>query len=157
MVKEPNAPDREAAFAASRSERDRTLQAVHSLESALGKAAGGEDWLAEVESSLRALQRAMSDEQHELNRPDALLAMIGSEHPRRFGSRIRSLREQYDDIIRQLASLRRQLDEPGETIGAVDLRHRAGAIIQALRSCRARQTDLVFEALELDLGARRHE
>lgn len=145
------------AFAASRAERDRTLHAIHSLETALGKAAGGDDWLGEVESGLQELERAMSDEQHELNRPDALLAMISSGHPRRFGSRVRSLREQYDDIIRQVASLRRQLDEPVATLGHAELRHRAGGIIQALHNCRARQTDLVFEALRLDLGARRHE
>lgn len=144
---------REKAFAASRLDRDRTLRAVRSLENSLEMAAGGGYWIDQVAADLGALEAVMTEEQRELNRPDALLAMIAAEHPRRFGSRIRSLQEQYDDIIRQVASLRSQLDEPAEGgSDAADLRHRAGWIIGALRHCRARQTDLVYEALRMDLG-----
>lgn len=143
------------AFTASRVERDRTIDAVHEFEKALGRAAGSSEWLGEVKSHLQTLESVMSDEQDELNRPDALLAMISSEHPRRFGSRIRTLREQYNDIIRQVGSLRRQLDESAaEDLDATDLRQRARWIVGAIHSCRARQTDLVYEALRLDLGER---
>jgi hypothetical protein len=97
----------------------------------------------------------MVGEQRELHRPDALLALIASRHPRRFGPRIRSLREQYDDIIRQVASLRRQLENAGEgDLDGEDLRHRAGWIIRALHHCRGRQADLVYDALRLDIGER---
>lgn len=143
------------AFQASRHERDRTIEAVRDLETALGRAAAGSEWLDDVKADLQALESAMSDEQDELNRPDALLAMISSEHPRRFGSRIRTLREQYGDIIRQVESLRRQIDESAEqALDATDLRQRARWIVGAIHNCRARQTDLVYEALRLDLGER---
>lgn len=142
-----------SAFTASRADRDRTLEAIHDLETALARAADGAAWFPDVVTSLDALEAAMDVERHELNRPDALLAMVVAEHPRRFGSRVRNLREQYDDIIRQVSSLRSQLDTGGiSPASAADLRHRAGWIIRALHHCRAQQTDLVYEALELDLG-----
>lgn len=145
--------DRDAAFTASRTDRDRTLQAVHGLEAALARASGGEQWLAEVIADLERLESAMAEEQRELHRPDALLAMIVAEHPRRFRPWVRNLRSQYDDIIRQVASLRDQLEHAGESPpDAADLRQRARWIIGALHNCRARQTDLVYEALTRDLG-----
>ena len=145
----------EQAFATSRLDRDRTLRAVHGLEAALGMAAGGGYWLDQVTADLGALEMAMTEEQQELNRPDALLSLIAAEHPRRFGSRIRNLQEQYDDIIRQVGSLRSQLEDPEAGAADVgDLRYRTSSIVRALHHCRARQTDLVYEALSLDLGER---
>ncbi len=142
-----------AAVAASRSERDSALVAIHELERVLGRASGGRGWLDGVAGKLDELEEAMRTEQHELNRPDALLAMVVAEHPRRFSARVRNLREQYADIIRQVESLRSEIDATDE--GAVevgDIRQRAGWIVRALHHCRARQTDIVYDALVLDLG-----
>lgn len=144
---------RRSAFTTSRADRDRTLEGIRDLETALARAASGATWFPQVVAGLDALEAAMDVERRELNRPDALLAMVAAEHPRRFGSRARNLREQYDDIIRQLASLRSQLEAHAISPAIVsDLRHRAGWIIRALHHCRAQQTDLVYDALELDLG-----
>jgi hypothetical protein len=146
---------RSEAYSSSREDRDRTLAAVRDLEAALARAAGSIDWQAEVVASLVRLEEAMTIEQGELKRPDSLLALIASDHSRLFGSRIRSFKEQYDDIARQTRSLRAQIEGAGEDgITADEVRHRVGWIIAALRHCRARQTDLVFEAVTLDLGAR---
>jgi DNA repair ATPase RecN len=145
----------QAAYAATLGDRDRTLRAVHRLESAMAMAAQGSTWSSEVMKDLRALGVAMAEEQRELDRPDALLAMIAAENPRRFGSRVRNLREQYADITRQLESLRDQLsDEHVTQLDPGDLRQRVGWIIRALHHCRARQTDLVYEAVSMDLGER---
>jgi DNA repair ATPase RecN len=154
-----NARDQEsrqaAAFAASRTDRDRTLRAVHRLETALAMASEGNAWLPEVTADLGALQASMAAERSEFDRADALLALIAEGHPRRFRSRVRNLREQYDDLLRQVGSLRDQLAHDHEAASdAGDLRHRIGWIIQALHHCRAQQTDLVYEALSLDLGER---
>lgn len=155
MTNDAEATVHQTAFAASRFDRDRTLQAMRHFETALAMAAEGEAWLTEVGTDLETLETAMAEEQRELNRPDALLAMIAAEHPRRFSSRVRNLREQYDDIIHQVASLRNQLahgeDSPAD---AGDLRERAGWIIRSLHHCRARQTDLVYQAIAMDLGER---
>jgi hypothetical protein len=153
MSEEGRNSPHETAFAASRSDRDRTLIAIHRLESALAMARGAEGWLERVSTDLGALETALRDEQGESNRPDALLSMIAGESPRRFGSRVRHLREQHDDIIRQVNSLRGQLEREDEYgIDPGDLRHRVSWVIQALHHQRARETDLVYEAVERDLG-----
>lgn len=143
------------AFVTSRGDRDRTLAALLRLESALGMASGTKEWLDEVVADLRSLESAMKAERGELNRPDSLLALIAADAPRRFGPRIRGIREQYDDITRQVGSLLRELvDAGGGIVDPGDLRHRAGSVIRSIHHCRARQTDLVYEALRLDLGER---
>jgi hypothetical protein len=143
------------AFSASREERDRTLDALRNLESALAMASASADWLDEVRADLGSLERAMSGEKDELNRPDSLLPMIAADRPRRFGPRIRGLQEQYEDITRQVGSLLRELQQaPSLDFDATDIRHRAGALIRSIHSYRARQTDLVYEALRVDLGER---
>lgn len=143
------------AFTASREDRDRTLGALHRLESALAMASAPEEWIDEVTADLASLKQAMDDEQGELNRPDSLLSMIAAESPRRFGPRIRGLQEQYEDITRQVGSLLRELQRsPGGDVDPTDVRHRAGSLIRSIHGYRARQTDLVYEALRLDLGAR---
>ncbi len=143
------------AYSTSRQDRDRTLSALRRLESALAMASGTREWLDEVVTDLRSLESAMKSELEELNRPDSLLAMIAADAPRRFGPRIRGIREQYEDITRRVGSLLRELGHSGrESLDPGDIRHRSGSVIHAVHQCRARQTDLVFEALRLDLGER---
>ncbi len=155
MTDGPGTGPEDTAFAASLSERDRTLAAMARLESSLAMAAGAGGWLEAVGTDLNALENALLDEQRESSRPDALLSMIGEENQRWFGSRVRQLREQLDDLIRQVGSIRRQLEDPAEGgPDASDVRQRLGWVIRALRHHRARQTDLVYEAIERDLGAR---
>lgn len=145
----------ENALSAAQFERDRTLEAIHRLETALSTAAESDRWLEDVRADLSSLESAMIEEQRELNRPDALLAMIAEHNPRRFGPRIRSLREQYDDLIRQIASLRTQLK--GSEHAADDVRHRAGGIIRSLHHCRGRQADVVYDSLREDLARERDD
>lgn len=85
--------DQQAAFSSSRADRDRTLDAIHRLETALARAAAEDTWRAEVAADLEAMEAAMAEERRELNRPDALLAMITAAHPRRFGPLVRNLQE----------------------------------------------------------------
>lgn len=153
--RESNRVDHAEAFATSLEDRDRTLVAMRSVEQALARAAGREKWQEQVMAALRDLEAAMRSEHEELKRPDSLLALITGVHPRLFGPRIRSFNEQYDDISRQTASLRTQVETAErDDLDPDHLRHRVGWILNALNHCRARQTDLVFEALTLDLGAR---
>ncbi|HEX2154554.1 MAG TPA: hypothetical protein VHL52_11315 [Acidimicrobiia bacterium] len=155
MNRDPD-PSNGEAFDAALVERDRTLIAVRDVEHALSRAAGVEDWVDHLKSSLESLQEAMSEEQRELNRPGSLLTMISAERPRRLGPRVRGIREQYDDIARQLISFRRELDDWDGSVAEIgDVRHRLAWILRALHNCRSRQADLVFEALGLDLGERR--
>jgi hypothetical protein len=148
--------DEEAAFAASRADRDETLGAIHRLEAAVEMAAPGREseWLEQVVTDLRSLERAVATERDESSRPDSLLSMIARAYPRRFGSRVRQLREQFDDIGVTIASLRGQLESaPEQPVDFGDLRQRLGWLVAAMRHRRIREADLVFEALSLDFGA----
>jgi hypothetical protein len=151
----PTAQD--AAFASSQTDRDVTLQAIHRLEAAAGTAAPGResDWLEQVLADLRALEGAIAKEREESLQPDSLLSMIGRDYPRRFGARVRQLRTQLDDIGRQMASLRSQLEQlRDDDTDFADIRERLGWLVRAIHHRRARETDLVYEAVDLDLGRR---
>lgn len=150
---DPTSFNQDAAFDAAQLERDRTLISARRVEDALSRASGGKQWVAELKSSLDSLRDAMADERHELEQPGSLMAMISSERPRRFGPRVRGIREQYDDILRQLEAFQRELQLWDSSIGDVgDIRHRADWLLRALHNCRNRQADLVFDALRMDLG-----
>ena len=83
--------------------------------------------------------------------------MIARDYPRRFSSRIRQLREQHEDIAQTIASLRTQLQSMREpTIDVVDLRERLRWLADAVRHRWERETDLVYEAIRLDLGRADH-
>lgn len=151
-MNERDSPE-DAAFLVSQSEQDRTLLAIHRVESAVAKASGSEQWMQNVTEELESLDAALRAEEEESSLPDALLSLLAGTNPRRFGVRVRHLRKQLSDLIRQVASLRQELgtDDP-EGVDAGDLRHRIGWILRALHHYRARLTDLVYEAIERDLG-----
>ena len=154
---EARLPTREetAAFDVRRADRDRTQEAVHALEEALGSAAPGRqvDWLNHVRATFGTLAMALSKELADSKRTDSLLSMISRDYPRRFGSRVRQLHEQQDDIYRQVTSLAAQFEDVREdTIDFSDLRLRVDWLMRAIHHRRARETDLVFEAINLDLG-----
>lgn len=155
MTTEPEEPTTQEALSASRADRDRTLRAVHRLESALAMAADSPGWLDEVTADLESLESALVDERSESDRPDSLLSLIAGENPRRFGSRVHHLHHQMDETLRRIVSLRRQLEHPRPTpLTATELRHEIGALTQTIHSQRARQSDLVYDALALNLGER---
>lgn len=141
-----------SAFEASRAERDRTLLAVHRLESTLGAAAGGRDWQARVSRDLAGLGEAVVAEGEEARAPDSLLSLIAAENPRRFGSRVDHLRRRFGDVAAHISGLRKRLEAGGFGPDAEDLRREVNDIIRTIRNHRERESDLVYEALELDLG-----
>lgn len=142
------------AFASSQADRDATLRAVHRLEAAAGTAAPGREaeWLERVLADLSALELSLRGEREESLQPDSLLSMIGRDFARRFGSRVRQLRDQLDDIVQQIASLQNQLAKAGEPTEVTDVRERLSWLVRSIHYRRARETDLVYEAVNLDLG-----
>jgi hypothetical protein len=142
------------AFEASRSDRDRTLESLRALETTLGGAAPGREieWLEQVLDALKSLEEVVTNERSESLRPDSILSMISRDYPRRFGSRVRQLRHQHEDIIRQIESLRSQIERlDKDAIDYGDLRRRIEWVMRAIHHRRMRETDLVYEAINLDL------
>jgi hypothetical protein len=146
--------DQTRAFIGSLEERDTALAAVHRLEAAAATAGPGREdaWLQQVIADLRTVEDVFLSEREEAQRPDSLLSMIARDYPRRFSSRIRQLAEQHEAIITSTTTLRAQLESTGAVIGVEDLRQRLGGLLLLVRDRWARETDLVYEAIRLDLG-----
>lgn len=142
------------AVAQSRADRDQTLAAIHALDHALATAAPGREqlWLQEVLSCLRTLEDALSGQGARGDDADGLLTDIAQMEPR-FEIRVRQLREQLADIRRTAASLRSQMAESADFHpDYADIRQQLNWMLTKLRHYRARETDLIFEAYNLDIG-----
>ncbi len=142
------------AVARSRADRDRTLAAMHALEHMLGAAAPGREraWKQEVLAALHALESAMQDQDASGEQAESLLSEILQIDPR-FEFRVTQLRRQLSDLRRTAASLRSQLEQPSDaTPDYADIRQRLDGLLTALRHYRAQETDLIFEAYNVDIG-----
>lgn len=140
-------------------DQDRTLTAVHELESALAEPAPGRevDWRATVVSALGVLDATTAEEAANAERPDSLLSDIARSHPR-LRPRVRGVRVQYRHLREAIAALRTELEEhPEAGLDYGDLRQRVSWILSALRHQRARESDLIYEAyydaFQADLAA----
>lgn len=69
---------------ARRADHDRTLEAMHRLEAALGEAAPGREelWRDEVLEALSVLEAATAEEAENARRPDSLLSDLSHNQPR---------------------------------------------------------------------------
>ena len=106
---------RDRAIDSSRLARERLLQAMRVLETALAKAAPHREsaWRTRVVTALVALEEAMQQQATELKGEAGLLADLLREAPRLDCCRIRQLRRQYDDLVRQIGSLREEFSPIG--------------------------------------------
>jgi hypothetical protein len=137
-----------ASIAARRVDDDRTLEAMHALEAALASAAPGREqqWRHDVLSALAVLDRATADEQYNADQPDSLLSDVARTQPR-LRTRVRGLRAQYRQLQHGIASIRRELDTPDESVfDFPEVRQRLAWLLTALRHQQSRESDLVHEA-----------
>jgi hypothetical protein len=129
-------------------DQDRTLDAMHRLERALGQAAPRREmpWRETVLEALGVLESAVSEEATNAERPDSLLSDLARTQPR-LRNRTRALRLQYRKLCETITSLRQELDEHAEPgVDVADIRERLGWVLTALRHQRARESDLIYEA-----------
>ena len=151
--------EQRVGWEARRVDQDRTLYAVHQLESALAEPAPGreKDWRASVLSALAVLDTTTGEEAANAERPDSFLSDVARSHPR-LRPRVRGVRVQYRHLREAIGALRRELEEhPEAGLDYGDLRQRLGWTLSALRHQRARESDLIYEAyydaFHADLGA----
>jgi hypothetical protein len=137
----------------SRLTRAHMLCAMRALESALAKPASHRemDWANLVLEALGALEDAMLRQEAELEGEDNTLAALARDQPRLL-PRIQQLRQQYSDLVRQVSSLREQLIGEGAP-QSEETRQRLAWILTALKHFQAKETDLMYEALQVDIGA----
>jgi hypothetical protein len=141
----------------SRNDRERLLVTIHQLERALSSAAPTREraWMPPVLSAMRSLESAMQQQYANADSADGLLSQIITDAPH-LAPRVDRLKREYLDLLRQISTLRDQF-ESGSNKDAlanfVDIRQRLAWLLNALRHHQSRETDLIFEAVNTDLGA----
>lgn len=150
---DPMADDRfnqeqRAGLTARQIDQDRTLAAMHSLETALAEAAPGrvENWREAVLDGLAVLGQVTTEEAENADLPDSLLSDLARTQPR-LRNRVRGVRLQYRQLRDSIASIRAELDgHSEENFDFSDTRQRLAWLLTALRHQRARESDLIYEA-----------
>jgi septal ring factor EnvC (AmiA/AmiB activator) len=142
-------PSQRAGLEIRHADQDRTLDAIHHLEAALGAAAPGReaDWLDDVRTALAALGEATIDEQHNADQVDSLLSDVARNQPR-LRNRVRGIRSQYQQVRDSIATLRDELAGHRNQANPdfADIRQRLAWLLTALRHQRSRESDLIYEA-----------
>jgi hypothetical protein len=152
-------PSQRAGLGIRRVDQDRTLEAIHRLEDALGAAAPGREliWQRDVLAALTTLNDATLEERHNADEPDSLLSDISRTQPR-LRNRVRGLRAQYRQLCEAIDSLREEVAASPRDSNPdfSDLRQRLAWLLAALRHQRSRESDLIYEAYydayQIDIG-----
>ncbi len=147
--------DHGPAAKVSRADRDQLGRAMRDLESALSSPAPTRErqWLADVKLALGVLEGAMQEQWSNAEAAGGLLAGIAREEPR-FESRVAELRNDNQGMLRQIASLREMIDhdDPESLPEFTEIRHRIRDLISSLRYHQTREVDLIYEAINTDIG-----
>jgi uncharacterized coiled-coil DUF342 family protein len=153
--------ERDVATDDNRTQHVRLVFAMHRLEACLGQAAPGResDWQDEVSNALDLLLAAMRESRECVQRDDGLIEEVMLEKPF-LVKRIKNLRAEFDGLFNQASALQDQIKDARETqqkchtqqIGFADLRQRMSWLLTALRHHQAKESDLVFEAFNIDIG-----
>ena len=153
----PRRDDQLRAIADSRGDRDRALDAMHALEAAVATAGPGreQDWRRSVRAALEALTTAVAEQHDTYARRDSLMAQLAQDDPRlrtwvrqlhhRWGSLAATTRDLADDLRDKQPTGSRSID---------DIREQVRWISAALQHHRAREADLIFAALGVEIGDR---
>lgn len=149
------AAQREIAADDNRTQHIRLTFSMHRLENSLGQAAPGREdkWLSDVNSALDLLLVAMRESEEVVSRDDGLIEEIKHTAPRLL-SRIENLRDEFEGLLQQATTLRDQLDEAVNRSNTAfsDLRQRMDWLLSGLRHHQSKETDLIYEAVNVDIG-----
>ena len=138
----------------ARDRRDASLRALHELEDALGAPTPGREqrWITSVVTALDELAAALDEQSTGHSEVDSLLSEIATDDPV-MAPRIDLLRREHDDLRHSVASLRTQISPlPDPVVDTADVRERLASVARRLRQHRAREADLIYEAIDLNLG-----
>ena len=146
---------RDFAVDDNRTQHVRLTFAMRRLEGCLGQAAPGRepDWIKEVSLALDLLLAAMSESQELVCRDGSLIDEIKYTTPRLL-KRIENLRNEFDGLVAQARSLQEQLAHAGNrsNMSFADLRQRVDRLLSAMKHHQAKEVDLIYEAINVDIG-----
>ena len=136
------------------SDRNMSLDALHVLEAALAEPAPARTsaWLDNVRAALHTLADALDTQAHGDSEAASLLSEIATDEPRLL-PRIERLRAEHASLRDAVRDLLKGLNAGGDDrIDIADIRDRAAELARRLRHHRAREADLIYEAVNLNLG-----
>jgi hypothetical protein len=145
--------NRQSAETAQRAaDRERSLIAMHALEATAGRAAPGreEEWRSALADAVPALEQSFEEQRASYADPTGLMAQIARDEPR-LRTWVRQLEHRWDELAETAGRLRESIEAEG-TWSVADLREQLRWLMSALHHHRAREADIVFEALGCDLG-----
>jgi hypothetical protein len=152
----PDADRQRDALSASRGDRDRALEAMRSLEDAAGHAGPGRDraWREAVTAALGILQSALAEQKASYADPGSLMAQIAQDDPR-LRTWVRQLHHRWNDLETTTQTLAETLQggDIADASAITDLREQLRWLMTALHHHRAREADLIFEGLGIDIAA----
>src|SRR5689334_9504560 len=152
---EPPDADHGEALAQTRADRDRALDAIRALEDAAGRPGPGRDqaWRDSVLVALANLQAAIDDQRASYTTPTTLMTQLALDAPS-LRPLVRQLHNRWNDLAATTTTLMEALQsadiEDPSTIA--DTREQVRWIIAALHHHRAREADLIFAALNVEVG-----
>ena len=139
----------------NRTQHVRLSFAMHRLESCLGHAAPGrlEAWCDEVHSSFDLFITAMRESQECVINDKGLIEDIKTNSPHLL-HRIDELANEFNGLLEQSVSLQKEISQIKDANHAnfADLRQRFGWLLTAVKHQQAKEVDLVYEALNVDIG-----
>ena len=142
------------ALEENRSDRERSLHALHELELRAGSPAPGREaqWLGQVLHSLGALEELLAVQYENSADGESMLSEIQRAQPR-LHNRVVQLRRDSRDLHEAVRRLHRELEAaPLDDIHFADVRQRLDRLATELRYQRSREADLVYEAFNVDPG-----
>jgi chromosome segregation ATPase len=141
-------------------ERGKMGQAVQELRDALAAASWQREqrWHRMVQNALATLHSALQETRESADTTGSLLSQVVTEAPR-LQARVERVREQYASLEQNIGSLRDQLGfieselPEQETRKQVEeVRRNLHEMLMALHHIEAAETELLYEAFEVDIG-----
>jgi hypothetical protein len=147
--------EQQAALDVSRGDRDRALHAMHALEAASATAGPGRDkeWRDAIIAALDDLVEAIAEQQASYADPESLMAQLAQDDPR-LRTWVRQLHHRWSGLeaaTRDLAMDLRDADTAGSR-SIDDVREQVRWLSAALQHHRAREADLIFDALGVNIA-----
>lgn len=151
-------PDKKTKLAKSGSAREsahqdrvRIIDLMHDLEHALAAPSITriEPWARRVADRLDQLQTALQASREEITSQRGLYAEIVQESPW-LRPRVEQLKQMYAELERQIIELQRGMDPTAADVDRI--RQQLGQMLGGLRNAQAMETELIFEAIGMDLG-----
>jgi hypothetical protein len=139
----------------NRSDRKRSLGALHDVEHSAGTGAPGREatWRIDLRRTLTALASALQEQLGNALASDGLYSDIERDVPR-LSRRVERLRRSYGELLDRLSALQHCVASISGTAGAdtADVRARIAAFTTELRRVRGEEADLLYEAYLVDIG-----